>query len=139
MTDGKSKWCTLCAGGKVLSSEKDGEGACTNSLLIENCQMADPSERTNPNKCSKCMSGYFLSKDESRCLYGTKGDYPSCDNPEIWDGGKICLGCEGHYLDEGYQACSTDTNIPDNCKYGDTESSKMCLECKNGFLPTKNR
>ena len=139
MTDGKAQWCTSCAAGMVLTSEKPGEGACSGSLSIKNCMMADPSDRLNADRCSRCMPGYILSKDENKCLLVAKNGNLSCDNPQIWDGGKVCFGCDGHFLDEGYQACSKKTDIPKNCKYGDTESSKLCLECNNGYLPSKNR
>jgi hypothetical protein len=116
MTDGSKKWCAKCGNGTYLSSTEPGEGKCIGKLEIENCYQPDPYDPTKPEKCGKCKNGYYLSKNKRRCFKYV--DF-KCDLPYMWDTNRLCGGCKYRYIDDSYQKCSGDKDIPEHCYFGD--------------------
>ena len=136
MTDGTKKWCSKCGNGHFLSSTKKGLGACIKPLKIENCAEPDPFTPTKEETCGRCATGYYLSEDKKKCYRYV--DF-KCDLPYMWDGNKLCGGCRHRYIDNDYDKCSKNRDLPRHCLYGDIELSKACLKCKKGYIPSKDR
>lgn len=135
-TDGNKKWCSKCGNNSFLSSKILGKGKCIPNLLIENCSEPDPYDPTTADKCGKCKRGFYLSEDKTRCFKYI--DF-NCDLPYMWDGNRLCGGCKHHFIDNNYDKCSNNKDLPAHCLYGDIERSKQCLKCKPGYILSKDR
>ena len=135
-SNGQQVWCKRCGNGHYLSNKKEGEGRCLKKITIPNCYESSRYDTTNPKKCSKCMRGYFLNKNRTRCHKFVNFD---CDMPYKWVDRRFCGGCRFRWLSDDLMGCEKDgKGLPANCDYGDTRRSRRCKKCKPGYILSKD-
>ena len=110
--------CTECIETHFLYENGDKTICELNTSLTANCATS-----TDKEKCTKCLSGYFLNST-SNCVKSTFG--AKCLEWETADTEKCKTPASGYFLDDG-----TPTACSSNCDTCD--SATECTTCKSGY------
>lgn len=128
-TDGRLKWCEKCGNGKMIRSTGKGRHCSSKDMNVDNCFKSWDASFVNPDSCDTCKRGYYLENRKS-CRFI---NFPNCDFP-VKEGNIFkCFGCEKMFVKDDYSGCGKRIGLPENCFYGDRESSLSCRLCDNGY------
>jgi len=134
-TNGNELWCTQCGNGMAISSQNGTNRTCNRPLTTSHCREPDPSEPDNPGKCGECMRGYYLQNNS--CV---KINLAGCAVPSILDDKPYCKGCEGTFILNSEEGCSSDDfHFPTHCLFGGIITEGECRVCSHGYEPAPNK